>query len=248
MLIFTSNASPGMLCDDQISIPKDHPFAYKNRGDRCEGIYIKKISGYGGSIVSFLKIGKKVKSKNNNNVYLYWDIPKEPSIFKDKIVYIEAKSINQRIPYRMDTQISSNNYYEWKTDIIEYYKLDFTEICIKAIMRNNDEKKIKKIIIPLELCDDSKVRNFKDKYEIKILSDKTISKALLSIVKTNSNGELLNVAYNNLKVISSEKPYRALYPINFRLNTNSGFYFFNIGLEYESGDFDSIDGYFYHSQ
>jgi hypothetical protein len=87
-----------LQCDSSRLIPAENPYAYKARGDRCEGLYINQVASATLSLVSLTDFFEEYQLQSRHPLEVAWN-GKEKTKSED----IRAQSAKRRLSYRMDT-------------------------------------------------------------------------------------------------------------------------------------------------
>ncbi len=83
-------------CDPSLTQVKT-AFGYRDRGDRCEGVYIKEVSSTALTVASFTEVFEPYDLQSSEPLHLAWDRP--PG---NASVRLRAQSLRRRLYYRMD--------------------------------------------------------------------------------------------------------------------------------------------------
>lgn len=101
------------LCDPGLLPRLDHPLAYAERGDRCEGVYIGKVSGADLRLMAFTRATSPPSDPEPPTLTLRWDAPERHP------VRLRAHSLLPRRYYRMDTRVpAASDGYTWPLDVV----------------------------------------------------------------------------------------------------------------------------------
>jgi hypothetical protein len=96
----TVAAQPGP-CDPDLIAPSGNPFAYRLRGERCEGIYVQQVSSSALVMASFTSVFEPFAA-NNEELRVQWDGPERAE------VRLRARTLDRRLHYRMDATRIAN--------------------------------------------------------------------------------------------------------------------------------------------
>jgi len=121
-------ANAQTFCDPDKPIVEDRSDGYRNRGDRCEGVYAQQqVSGGFLEIASFT-LGAVEYSLGEGALTLAW-----PAQAADQPVQIRAVSLRRNLHYQMDTRRQSGAAsFEWPTDVLVQRRLPPDELGIRA--------------------------------------------------------------------------------------------------------------------
>lgn len=106
------------LCDPAIPLFEESDLGYRDRGDRCEGIYDKlEVSGSTLSVVSFTE-GDVSYDPAEAPLEVTWPLG------LDRPVRLRAKPLRPDLFYQMDTvQPATASSFVWPTDFLDTYEI-----------------------------------------------------------------------------------------------------------------------------
>ena len=121
-------ASAQTFCDPSKPIVDHRSDGYRERGDRCEGVYVRQeVSGGFLDIVSF-SLGEVTYRLDGDALRLAW--PAKPA---DQAVQIRAVSLRRNLHYQMDTRRpAGSTSYVWPTDLLLQLGLRPGELGVRA--------------------------------------------------------------------------------------------------------------------
>ncbi|MCZ6622700.1 MAG: hypothetical protein O7B35_00470 [Deltaproteobacteria bacterium] len=98
-------------CDSQLGALADDLLAYRLREGRCEGRYIKEVSGTPLLVASLTESFEDYDYNSGINLNVEWTAPGDDS------VHVRVYGIRPRLYYRMDI-ISGSSSYLWPTNLL----------------------------------------------------------------------------------------------------------------------------------
>lgn len=122
-------AAPGP-CDASLPAASGHPYGYRLRGDRCEGVYAKPVASTSLNVVSVTADFGDYKVDSAEPLTISWALPREPAAPAAEVcgspatgtsgeVRLRAQSLQPRVYYRMDTvRPSGEAAYAWPKDTL----------------------------------------------------------------------------------------------------------------------------------
>jgi hypothetical protein len=121
-------ATAQTFCDPSKPIVEDRSDGYRDRGDRCEGVYARQeVSGGFLQIASFTS-GEVAYGLDDGALTLAW-----PAQASDQAVRLRAVSLRRNLHYQMDTRRPSGaTSFEWPTDVLVQRRLRPGEIGLRA--------------------------------------------------------------------------------------------------------------------
>ena len=234
-------------CDPELisSVDEGNPDRYKQRGDKCEGIYVQSVSGTatGLSPIAFTQSFENYDLNSDSPLILKWLNSREEETMH---IRIRAQSLKPKVYYRMDTNQNRDNSYEWELDFLKNYEILRNNLSIFAWTLINVNGNEEKVYLPLQI-EQLDNRN-SDEYLLDILPSADLGKIFFS----------LDFFDNNKNSISSVKakeeydisfPAGQIFPISiFKEDlVKEGIYLAKIEAELANGRPTILDFWFYHS-
>jgi hypothetical protein len=109
-------------CDPDLKVRVGDPLGYRQRGDRCEGMFLEEVSGT--LLVASLHFPRgDFEPKSGTTVRLQWSLPPAPQ------VQVQAVSMKPKVFFRMDAvRPGDSTSYVWPTDFPETVRLRGADI------------------------------------------------------------------------------------------------------------------------
>ena len=108
-LLFHGMLMPAMAdpaentCDPNLSAPADHPYGYRVRGNRCEGVYIREVSNTTLHIASLTESFEDYDLSSGKDLLVEWTAPAKAN------VRLRTHSLRHKLYYRMDAVPQARN-------------------------------------------------------------------------------------------------------------------------------------------
>jgi hypothetical protein len=134
------------LCDQTLEPVVGSPFGYRSRGDRCEGIYVREVSGVlvVASMVSDLG---EFDASSRAPINVAWSPPKGASE-----VRLRAQGLRRRLYYRMDSILPTGaSNYTWPSDVLSGLGLGLREVGLIAWTRLPLGNETQRVIMPVRV-------------------------------------------------------------------------------------------------
>ncbi|WP_437546071.1 hypothetical protein WME97_41260 [Sorangium sp. So ce367] len=126
-----SASAQKLTCDASLNPPRDNAFAYRIRGHRCEGLYVKDVGSTDLRVVSFTEIVEDFDTRSGEDLLVRWPA------FGDGDTHVRAESLKPRHFYRMDTIVAAGStLYSWPTDLLAAFDLKKDELAMLAWTRH----------------------------------------------------------------------------------------------------------------
>jgi hypothetical protein len=116
--------SPQNGCDPNLRAKAEDSYGYRQRGDRCEGVYVQEVSA-SLWVASFTREPLQL-APQPDSLRLTWSP-------RDAEVHLRADALRPRVHYRMDAvrPVLSTGYV-WNTSLLNFFRLEQKELGIVA--------------------------------------------------------------------------------------------------------------------
>jgi hypothetical protein len=119
-----TSAAERSHCDPSLAPSSNYPFKYVDRGDRCEGVYIRLVGSSALTMLSFTAAFSAFDPKAGQPLTISWVPPPSASD-----VELRALTTRQHLYYRMDTHVhAGETRYRWPTDVLGAMSLGRADI------------------------------------------------------------------------------------------------------------------------
>lgn len=138
-------------CDPSVKGDADHPEGYRQRGDRCEGLYWRPHAMEGGlSVVGFRRVTPTDLPSSSNSVRVAWR--KNAPIPPNTEVSVKSVLLRSDMYYRMDAnKVYSAGAFDWPTDVLHALHLDLKDLGLFASTSVKIGGVMWQIFLPLDL-------------------------------------------------------------------------------------------------
>jgi hypothetical protein len=115
-------------CDPALSQASTDRNGYRQRGDRCEGIYIQEVSSPALRVVSFTDSVENFKPESGKNLRVEWSLPSATVP-----VHLRASALRSHLYYRFDTaRPAGSASYDWSPSVLQALELTKRELGVLA--------------------------------------------------------------------------------------------------------------------
>lgn len=144
-LVAQRGASPH--CDPLVDVQNTGPGTYKERGDRCEGVYVQKVSGGTGlRIASLTDAFPNFKFAAGDSLHLAWNPDGQSA------VRLRAVSMGFRQYYRMDSvRPAGSSSWVWPAEVLALHGLSSRDVGLVALMRRPFNDGERDVYVPVRL-------------------------------------------------------------------------------------------------
>ncbi len=134
-------------CDPLVDVENTGPGTYKQRGERCEGVYVQKVSGGTGlRIVSLTDTYPDFKFASGDIVHLAWTTD------GDTAVRLRATSLRHHHYYRMDSaRPAGKAEWLWPAEVLAQHAMGSRELGLIGISHRTFGTSQRDVYVPLRL-------------------------------------------------------------------------------------------------
>ena len=112
-------------CDPALPAIKEGNLGYRDRGDRCEGLYINPVSSTTLFVASFTEHFENF-DKAGNTLLIEWD---KPPASND--IHLRAQGIRPRLYYRMDAyRPGANTFFAWPSGVLSSLNIRKNDVAV----------------------------------------------------------------------------------------------------------------------
>lgn len=134
------------FCDPSLPRLNDSPHGYRMRGDRCEGIFVREVSGEELRLVSCTRWFADFDPASAGSLPIRWRAPGAGPL------RLRAQALARRSYYRMDTVCEAGSgAWAWPTDLLAARGLRRADIGIVASMRSSVGDGATQLLLPLQV-------------------------------------------------------------------------------------------------
>jgi hypothetical protein len=232
-------------CDAHLlrSVAK-HPLAYGPRnGDRCEGQYVREVSGGGAVLVaSFIRWLETFDPTKKTQVWISWNAPADASV-----VRLRAFSLQPKTYYRMDTvRPERSTAYRWPTGVLASLGLTGASIGLIGWTTITVQGERREVYVPLGVGEPAEGPR-PTRYTLVLLPDAELSEVYVSLAALGGDGRPGTA-------IKRDEPLRyGFYPagrdvkIQLPLLRTPGLYRLEVGAQLQNGGATTTNLLFYHA-
>lgn len=216
-----------------------NPYAYRQRGDRCEGIYIQEVSGAPLVIASWTESFPDYDLHSKQPLMIEWQ-----GLRGTGDVRLRAQGLRRRLYYRMDTlRPSGSKSFAWPSDLLSALNIAKGDVGIVGMTRGLVGQAEREIYLPLRIGQGGKATRTGN-YQLVLLPGADLKEVFISLTALNGSkrsllkdGEPVGYGY-----------YPAERPIEIPISGAQarGLYHLEIGATLKSGGAAAAELWFYH--
>ena len=230
-------------CDSSLPFSKDDPLAYRKRGDRCEGRYIKDVSSAALTIASFTRQFDSIKTDSPAALQIEWN-----NLPGNQTTRLRAQSIKHRVYYRMDAlPIVNSSSYLWPVDVLAALNLGRKDIGVTATSTFRIDDDQQEVYLPLRIGYEPSIEK-PTSYQLIAVPGMELQELYLSVREVGFDGQ------DKRTLVDGEALQYGYYPANRGIDVNvrapdlPGLYRLELAARLKSGGATTAELWFYHAQ
>ncbi len=241
-----SNLSAGSQshCDASLTQLTNNPLGYRDRGDRCEGIYIEKVGSTTLLVASLTEYFEEYKIGSGKALDIEWDKP--PG---NGNVSVRAQALKRHLYYRMDTaQASGRASYHWPTDILASLNIIKNDLGVVALTRYSVGQRERDVYLPLRIHQAGQVGQAArtGSYKLILLPGVELEEVFVSLASIGADGRPKKFFKDGEKLGYGYYPAERGIEIPITGLKETGTYYLEIGARLRSGGASTIELWLYY--
>ena len=234
-------------CDPALPRNESQPSGYRPRGDRCEGVYNRQVAAAGIQLVSFTAASDiENLCTPGEPVHLVWARRAEAPA----PVRVRAESLRQRLYYRLDLERPPDaSAFLWapaprcNNDV----RLGAQELGILARTPHTLGAKPVDLHLPVGLAKDPGARP-RPPYRAVLVPGRRLAEMYVTVWRHGSDG-------GSTRLFAERPLGKSPYPAGIRIAvplqaeelTQPGVYRVRTSVQYDNGDVEALEFYFFHA-
>jgi hypothetical protein len=230
-------------CDPELMRIADpqNPLSYQPRGDRCEGIYIQRVSASGGLLLASLtESDASFDVQAVRSIEIGWNAPDSSP------VHIRAMSLRPRVYHQMDTiQIAKSGTYSWPTTLLSAIHIQAADLGVLAWVSMPPGSEMERIYVPVTWRGGQKPAPLD--YSFTLISPHELAEVRLSVAKRGTNGRLESPAPNATLLKNGYYPAESPLRVDLPRRSRPGLYLVEVSARIRSGGPASTRFWYYRA-
>jgi hypothetical protein len=228
-------------CDPSLVKLSTGPSGYRERGDRCEGIYIKEVGSTTLQVASFTESFVPYDLSSGKPLIIQWDDPPN-----NNGVSLRAQGLRRKLYYQMDKIMSAGKTsYNWPINFLSSLNIDKSEIGIVGRFLYKSGKVEHNVYIPLRISQQGNDPK-KGNYKLLLFPGTELKEVYISMAPVEPDGS------NGKFIMEGKKLGYGYYPAERAIEIpvsgmkETGIYYFEISAEKKNGGTSTQEIWFYH--
>lgn len=223
-------------CDPDVEVSPTAGLAYKERGDRCEGIYVEKVSG-ALSVASFTMSYMNYRL-DGPSLSVEWASPSPAA------VRLRARSFRPKVYYRMDSQRpEGSTSFNWPLDILgsRNLKLGKGQLGVVGWYQDPQDSR-RKVYLPLRISQEGSAAP--RRYNLKVYTERSLDEVYLSIAAIGPDGRAGRYVKDEIPLEYGYYPARRPFEVPLG-GLEKGIYLVQLGAQLENGGTVNLEFWIY---
>jgi hypothetical protein len=175
-------------CDPSLRQAPENPWGYRPRGDRCEGIFLREVSGEPLRVVACTE-GEPAFALGADPLLVQWRTPRED--VGDGTLRLRAESLRHRTYYRMDaTRPLRDQRFFWPSDVMVAQGLQPDEIALTAGLRLTVEGAVRQVLLPVRLAPRGTAARAREATVLTLWPSMALEELFLGVQPTGAQADL----------------------------------------------------------
>ncbi len=238
-------AAPGTQqspCDPSLSQSSADRNGYRQRGDRCEGVYIHGVTSQALRLISFTGSFENFDPASGTVLRLEWSPPAGGSA-----VHLRANSLRPRLYYRFDAiRPAGGTSYSWPPAVLRELQLRKPELGIVAWVTQPVGSSTREVYLPVRVGQRATPASANG-YLLVLVPGAELAEVFVTLAPVQADGQ-------PGKPIQQSQPLRRVFypaerdiPILIAPLTTPGVYYLQISAPLRQGGSADLRLWFYHS-
>jgi hypothetical protein len=228
-------------CDPHLKSAADYAFGYRERSNRCEGVYVKDVAGTPLLLASLTALFEDYDTLHDDNLQLRWSPP------VDAKVNLRAYGLRRKLYYRMDAlQPAGEAEFIWPLEVLRALNIGANDLGVVAWATYALSDAETNVFLPVSVTRSTPTET-PSEYALKILPNRELMEVYLSLVRLDPAGAEDSVVLETHPLEYGFYPAERPISITLPMPESAGFYRISIGAELKIGGSAAFDAIFYHS-
>jgi hypothetical protein len=228
-------------CDPDLPSSSTHPYGYRARGDRCEGVYIQEVGLATLLVSSLTESFEDFDPAHNQDLQLDWTGPRQGE------VHIRAHGIGPRLYFRMDTtRAAGSASYRWPTGLLAGLGIRKPSLGVVAWTDQKLGPGTRRVYLPLRIRQRQEAART-GQYELRVVSGRELNEVFVHLARVRDDGTLMPAIRAGQALGYGYYPAGRGIPIPLSGLTTPGVYSVELGARLPGGENVTTWLYFYHA-
>jgi hypothetical protein len=228
-------------CDPSLEQPKENPYGYRLRGDRCEGMYVKQVASTILLVASFTETFEEYDLSSNKDLVVEW------KALGNEQVRLRGHGLRRKLYYRMDTVRSPEaQTFSWPVGLLAALAIPKQDIGVVGWTHYSAGKIEREIYLPLRI-NQKKGKSRLGTYTVVLLPGAELSEVYVSLATVGKDGHPETFLRDGIALGYNYYPADRRIDIPISDLKAPGLYYVEIGAKLKTGGSATVEFWMYHS-
>ena len=228
-------------CDPSLLQSTQDRNGYRQRGDRCEGVYIQAVASPALRVISFTESFESFDPASGTSLQVEWDSPPARGP-----VHLRGNALRPHLYYRFDTiRPPDSTGYSWPPTVLQGLDLRKPELGVVAWVMESVGGTTRDVYLPIRIGQRAAPASA-EQYQLVLVPGTELAEVFMSLAPVEPGGQ-------PGKFIQQDRPLkRGFYPAGRGLTipiagfTTSGVYYLELSATLRAGGSSTARLWFYH--
>jgi len=228
-------------CDNELERQAYGPHGYRQRGDRCEGLYQKQVGGTTLFLASLTEFFEDYDAASGQQLVVDWSAP------DSGVVQLRAEGIRRKLYYRMESRRpAGSDSYRWPPDVLAALHIKRDDIGILGWTQHQLGGVQRNVYVPLRVTQTHAARTCGTTLVV-LFPGVKLEEVFVSLASLGTDGQPVTWT-------RKDKPlgygyYPAEKPIKVPVTEFAapGVYYLGISAKLSNGGFTALERWIYHA-
>ena len=227
-------------CDPALPGIKEGGLGYRDRGDRCEGLYINPVSNTTLFVASFTEQFENYDN-TGNTILIEWDQP--PA---NKEIHLRAQGIKPRLYYRMDAyKPGTTGFFAWPAGVVTSLNIKRNDIGVTGKVKLPVGKTERFVHLPLRIRKQGEAKRT-GSYKLVLMPGVQLTEIYISLGSVGKDGNPEKFLRTDEALRYGYYPAERAVEIPIAAPKDKGIYYLKLGAKLKSGGTKAIEFWFYN--
>jgi hypothetical protein len=230
------------FCDSSLAAPANDPLGYRQRGDRCEGRFIKEVGNTTLSVRSLVESVEPLEGLGTRPLHADWT--PAPGATD---VHLRVQGVKRRLYYRLDTQRpAAAGGYAWPAEVLRGVTRSAADVGMLASTRLAVNGSLREVYLPVRVGAEPRPG---DTYTLVLVPGVALSELFVTVDEIGSDGAVRHAGMHDQPLQYGYYPAERGVEIRLPLRSLSerGLVRVRIAAQLEAGGAATVDTWLYHA-
>ena len=229
-----------VTCDPTLPAIKEGNLGYRDRGDRCEGLYINPVSSTTLFVASFTEHFENFDNAGNT-LLIEWDKPPASNE-----VHLRAQGIRPRLYYRMDAyKPGANTFFAWPSGVLSSLNIRRNDVGVIGRVKIPVGKTERYVHLPLRIRNQAESKRT-GSYRLVLIPGVQLSEIYITLASIGQDGNPKQFLRKEEAIGYGYYPAERAVEIPIVAPPEKGIYYILMGAKLKSGGTKTIEFWFYN--